>query len=396
MSIRRLLLGAGTGFVIPPPTPFALGATGFWNAMSSPRAAYYNGRTYLGWTTDAGDVYAAHWDHATATLSTPVLLVAGQVAVDGAIHVSPAILVRASDHRIVVANVANGGTHKPGIWISTNPEDASAFGAGADIGTAGVYTYTDLVALGSDIYLIVAHWSGGERRMAWYVSSDGGSTWGSMVVVMRPAVNSTFFWRVLGNGSRIDMFTTDTDRSAADSSIYHAYWDGTTLRNSAGTSLGALAAFSADGTLVQDDSLGSAYMQNATWDGANLVGALWIDLGSQARIRRATYTGGSWVLSTVTDNGGEVGGNPNVAGCAVAWGDGDTFYVPIKVGSFFELYRYTYSGSWSGTALTSGSASDAAAPEAPQDADPALAVLFGRGSYTDDADFDFAIYGVPS
>jgi hypothetical protein len=70
--------------------------------------------------------------------------------------------------------------------------------------------------------------------------------------------------------------------------------------------------------------------------------------------------------------------------------------MPVKVGAHFELFRYTSADSgatWGGTALTSGSASDNAMPEAPLNAASGLRVVWGLGTYTDDATFSFVMQG---
>lgn len=373
-----------------------LGGSGFWNVMAGPQAAYYNGKTYLAWCDSSRLIWAAEWVHSTKTLSTPVQLGSALTALDGAIHLAPAILVRTSDHKIVVAAVANAGSTQPIVWISTSAEDATSFGAGTAVGPSGVYTYTNLVALGTDIYLITAHWSSGSQRdLAWMKSTDGGATWGSLVQVMIPALSTTFFWHVVGNGSRIDIYSTDTDRDTP-SSVYHAYWDGSTLRNSAGTSLGALPAFSNDATLVSDASLGGAYVESATTSGGNPAAVLFANTGSSTLQRLATWNGSAWSLHTIVDQGGYIGGNANIAGGAIASGDAATAYLPVKVGSHFEVRQYrTPDGgtTWNYLALTSGSASDNASPTVPQNADPGLAVIWGLGTYTSDSNFVFDVWG---
>jgi hypothetical protein len=372
----------------------SLGGTGFWNVMSGPQAAYHSGRTHLAWCDSSGQTWAAHWDHASLSLSTPVALGSPLTAVDGAIHVAPAVLVRPSDGRVLVANVANGGTTQPVLWTSSAPNDSSAFGSGAAFGSSGVYTYADLVALGTEVYFITGFWNG-SRDMVWYRSTDGGATWGPKVVVMHPAVDSTFFWHLVGNGSRIDIYSTDTDRTVP-SKVYHTYWDGSTLRNSAGTSMGALAAFSNDGSLVSDASLGGAYVESATTDGGQPAAVLFADTGSSTLQRRAVWNGSSWALSTVVDQGGYIGSNPNIAGGAIAAGDATTVFAPVKVGAHFEMFRHeTADGgaTWSHSALTSSSVSDNASPSTPQDAADSLRCVWGLGTYTSDAAFSFAIQG---
>lgn len=390
----RLLRGyVGTASL----TAANLGAVGFWNVMAGPQAAYYNGKTYLAWCDDARLIWAAEYVHATRTLSTPVQLGSALTAADGAIHLAPAVLVRPSDHKILVGVVPNAAGVRPVVYTSTNPEDATSFGAANIFGTSGTYTYCDLVTLGSDIYFITAFWTtGSSRDMAWYVSSDGGATWGSKVTVMHPAVDTSFFWHLVGNGSRIDMYTTDTDRSSAPSKVYHAYWDGSTLRNSAGTSLGALAAFSNDGTLVSDASLGGVYVESATTDGGNPAAVFFVDQTTTTLQRRATWNGSVWSLSTIADQGGVIDSNANIAGGAIAVGDKTVAFLPVKVGAHFEMRRYqTTDGgtTWRYTALTTGSSTDNGNPTVPQDAAAGLQVIWGQGTYTDDFTFSFDIWG---
>lgn len=390
---RRLPVGGAITFPAPDEASVHdLGESGFWNSVSSPHAAYYNGKTYLAWTDDAGDIYAAEYVHSTETLSTPVLLTSGAPAVDGTIHVSPAVLVRSSDRRIVVSVVANGGTHFPTIWISTEPEDATAFEAGIDVGAGGVFTYTSLAETSDGMYLWVGYWTSGTRKLAYYKSADGGETWGSVVQVLEPATDSTFFWRISHNSTRMDIYATSTDRSSP-ASVYHFIFEGDVLYDSEGNAVAGSAPFPVtDGTLVTNGSLGTADTATATYDGGEPCAALYIDAGSSVLIRRARWTGSVWDVDTVADSGGEVGSNANINGAAIA--DASTVYVPVKVGSFFELYRYTTSDggtTWDPTAITSGSAADNAMPECPQDADPAARVVWGLGTYTDDSDFDFTV-----
>lgn len=401
VTLRRLLIPLGGGSftaTVPPPTPGPtdLGADGFWNQVSGPRAAYYNGKTYICWTNDAGDIYVAQFVHSTELLSTPVLLTSGAPAVDGTIHVAPCILVRSSDRRIMVSVVANGGTHRPSVWISTNPEDATAFPAGADIGAAGVYTYTSLTETDEGIYLWVGRWISGSRRMGHYKSTDGGSTWGSFVTVMRPAVDSSFFWHFATDGDRIDIYATDTDRDTP-SSIYHFIFEGDAIFDSDMNSLGALPVFSDEGTLVKDGSEGSVGASGATYDGGEAATVLYTDIGVSTLIHVARWDGAAWQVDEVADSNGLIGGNPNIATAAIAEGDANTVWMPIKVGSHFELFVQESpddGATWNGTQLTSGSAFDHAMPEAVKDANASLPVVWGFGTYTNDDDFDFSIYAL--
>lgn len=381
----------------------SLSIAGFWNQVSSPHSQTHGGKTFIGWTNDAGDIGVAEYVHATGLASAPVTLVTAAPAVDGAIHVSPCVLVRSSDQRILASLVANGGTHQPGVWISTSPEDATAFPAGADIGPAGVYTYASVVQLNGiandPIYLFVHHWSGGTRRLCYLKSEDQGATWGSLVVVLTPALDTSCFTRVSSDGdTRIDIYATDSDRATPASSVYHfRLGSDDNLYHTDGSLIGAIPLASDDGALVHDNSLGSAGVSAATYDGSgNPVASVYIDLGGSSAIRRCAWDGSAWQRDTVVaDVGGVIGGNANISSAAVADLDPDTFYVPVKVGGVFELHQFTWDGAWTETAITSGSAADNAMPECPLGAGPGCRVLWGQGTYTDDFNFafDLMVYG---
>lgn len=69
---RHLLIAHGGGSSFAAPAVRDLAEVGAWSDEAHPRAAYYNGKTYLVWVNDAGHIFAAGWDNATKTLSTPV------------------------------------------------------------------------------------------------------------------------------------------------------------------------------------------------------------------------------------------------------------------------------------------------------------------------------------
>lgn len=405
-------MGVGGSGASTPPAIFSLATSGFWNDVAGPRAAYYNGKTYLAWVTSDGHIHAAQYAHSTRTLSTPVDL-ATTSGPDGTIHNSPAILVRASDHRIIVAASEDLASAQPALWTSTNPEDATAFGSVQLIPpSVASPSYPNIEQLASvtnqPIYYFVRIYDSGASTFytGYFKSTDGGATWAAFQKLWKPVATSAQYHTILGDGaSRIDFFVTDTNRTVGNpSSVYHAYLDGSSgnLYKSDGTLIGAASAgpyFATAGTLVQDASLGSCRSEAAGYSGGKPHVLLIVNDGNTttntlARVGR--WTGSTWQVNAVASAGGIIDSNWFISSGSISKSDPNTVYFPIKVGSHFELWRYTSPDggtTWGGSALTSGSASDNAMPDTPLNATPTFRVLWGLGTYTSDSSFTFTMQG---
>lgn len=377
----------------------------FWNGVSEPSAHYYNGKTYVCGCDDSKNIWAASYDHATLTWSTPVNIGNISTAVDGAIHVAPCILVRSSDHRIMVFGVANG-TGQPGYWLSTNPEDATAWGSVVLFGTSATYTYVSCAQLNgvtnSPIYLFVKHWSGGIGYLSFYKSTDGGSTWSGPTDLIGPVSSSTIYWRI-GNdaNTRIDIFASTTDRApATPASVYHFKFVGDVLYKSDGTPVGGSTPVVANtGTLIQDASLGSARCNGWAYSGGNPRALILINTSNantDTAARCAVWTGSAWTVTDVASVGGVIGGNEFIAGGAMTKDDPFTIWMPKLVSSHYEMFRYTSGdggATWAGQAVTSGSSVENAMPDTPFAGVHGLQVVWGHGTYTSDSAFSFVPYG---
>lgn len=399
MTLRALLRASS----FEAPAVRGLSVQGFWDTIAEPVAATYNGKTFLCWEDDNKHIWAAHYVHATGALSTPCDL--GQIltAVDGAIHLCPAILVRKSDHRIMVFAVGNGAGVQPGVWVSTNPEDATAFGTVTNFGVVSDYDYVQAVELSSgDIYVFGRHNGHAlPARWGYWKSTDGGATWGSRVDMLGPKVGATGLYTRIGtDGTWIDMFVTDTNRAESPASVYHFRFDGTDLFQSDGTLIGSTFPYTADsGTLVKSSAEGSARPDGWGYAAGKPYCLILVESGSVTTIARvAAWSGSAWVVYNVTgaDSGGFVGGNPFVGSGSIAKGDPFTVYFPQKVGGHFEMFRYRSSdggATWTSAQLTSGSVVDHAMPDTPIDESPGLRAVWGAGTYTSDSNFDFTVMG---
>lgn len=386
---------------------FSLGQTGFWNNIAEPRAAYYNGKTYFAWIDDAGNAKVASFTHSTGVISTPFTLATGLVSPSGDIHNSVALCVRSSDHKIVAAFLNEGAAHVQ-VRISTNAEDATAWGTAfnASATTSGVYV--SLYQLGSgNIYLFTRNQTSSVYRLAVSSSVDGGATWDASVTsLFSPAASSgdVLYWRIGTDGTKIHIFATDSDRSSAHpSSLYHVYLadpgGGLVAYKSDGTSLGSTWPITiTSGTLVQNSFLGSCWADGWGISGGNPACLITVNDGNggtNTLKRQAHWNGSAWVVNAVVSTGGVIDSNVFIGSGAMVKNDPTTLYIPVMVGSNMQLEKFTSSDggvTWSaGTVLTSG-ASDNAMPDTPLNAASGLSVLWGRGTYTSDSSFSFTVF----
>ena len=404
MLARRLLIaGSGASFTTPAvAAAFSLGVTGFWNDVASPHGAYYNGKTYLAWVDDTGELYAAEYVHSTKTLSTPVDL-GSTTSTDGVIHNAPSVLVRSSDRRIIIAASEDKTAATPGYWISTNAEDATAFGSFIPHAASLTNpTYPIIVQLsGGAIYYFIRYYVSGASKFytGYYKSTDGGSSWSSLQDLLIPDSTQSQYHSIGSDGSRIDIFTTNTDRAASPSSLYHLYLDlSDVAHKSDGTTISAARPFVAsEGTLVQNASLGACRADGWAYSSGNpacLVLVNDADGGTNTLARAARWTGSAWQVNAVASAGGVVGGNVYVSSGGMS--TPDRLWFPRKVGSYFELFRYDSPDSgttWNATQITTGSTADNATPGAVMDATSAFEVAWGLGTFTDADTFTFTLQG---
>ena len=131
---------------------------GAWSWFGDPRAITHDGRTYVSWVDQEGDVKVSSYDDASGERVTAVL----QARLNQDDHANPSLQVR-PDGRLVVYYSAHVGPSMS-YRVSTQPEDVTAWGAPqtVDQNTPGSfgYTYPNPIRLESEdrTYLF---WRGG-------------------------------------------------------------------------------------------------------------------------------------------------------------------------------------------------------------------------------------------
>lgn len=367
--------------------------SGFRSDIPDPSAVYANGKTHLSFIRENGDVLVATYDHAARSLSTPVLVFSGDTDPHGNIHHGVALCRRSSDGRLIVG-YSQEGDNVLNFRISTDAESTSAWGSPITAGS-GPFTFISLYEMNGSIYAIT------KRTTGWAIgyckSANGGASWGSFVPLLDSG--GSIYWKAGCDGSRIDIYPTDTLRSDDDpSSVYHCYLDASEdLRASDGALIGVAASgpydVASSCTLIKDDSSGPARCQGWGYDASgNPACLVFTYVSSSNVVHVATWDGEAWSLSEVCNVGGWIAGNRHVSSGAMVHDDPDYLFIPTKVGSHFELFRYRkQDATWYADALTAGSSSDYAMPDTPLDASPHLRCILGFGTYLDQDDFDFTL-----
>lgn len=392
MLARRLLRG-NVGTQLSAPFELKSGSY-FWNDINEPRQVYYNGKTYFGYVDDGGNIFASSYTHSTGVVDT-FTVGTGFPSVDGDIHNGIALCVRSSDHRLVLVECGELMA-QPFVRISTNAEDVTGGWSVANILASSQYTYPVLYELAGTLYLFLKGHVGSDYPLGYATSTNGGSTWSTFTYLIGPRTTNENYWRigVDPDAGVFHIFSTDTNRVAADAAVYHFMFDGTDLMQSDGTVVSATRPVAANlGTLVQDASLGSARCSG--WAVAPLGALIMVWDGSKNLVRQATWDGTSWRTVPVTDSVGNEAGVKFIPNAAMAKDDRNLLFVPRKVGSYFEMFAYrTRDGgaTWDAVQLTRGSPDDSSSPDTVLNAAPELQVIWGRGTYTADSSFDFDVW----
>ena len=350
MLSRRLLAGGGSGFapiVLPTPSPFALsGADGAVNPWMVPGAYSYGGKTYLGWVDSAGNVQAGTFNETTKAFTAHTIHASFEVDA----HTSPAFLRRASDGRIIT--VYSKHNHVPiNIRVSTNADDASAWGAATDLdGQLGGTRYTDeqLWEASGSLYLFYRDEPSAGTDSRWCISkcAPGSPTtgWAAQTIVFRIASTRSYVISIL-DGTKIHFIATN-GASSGYSKLGHFYLDTATdtYHKTDGTSLSLPITF-ADITTIYSGSA-VVFASNVVVSGSEIIVSVQDTIAGAIRYIYVRYNGSSWSSTNVVGAGtgyeySGVGTGYGAWGYAIDAGNPDIFYVLRDTGASPDLWTYT-------------------------------------------------------
>lgn len=408
MLARRIPRGGSGGFSVPAIyTPVALTTApdGGWTQINAPKAVYYNGKTYFGYVDGSnGNAEIRSYDHSTHVVSSAFVL---HAALDSPsdTHGAPSILVRDSDKRLVVTYSAHNGATLY-VRISTNPEDASAFGAEINARTSGAFTYPfimqRLAETNDPIYIWHRSDSGTSTKLYYVKSTDGGSTWSTSAPIY--SSGQAAYWKISTDGQwRIDFFVSDDNPASASSKIFHFYADDTDYHASDGTGIGDPPAVtghtpSSGITEVYDSSVGPAWVMDGYLGAGSLPAFLYtIDLAGDSQVRFARWNGSVWVTGTVLSSVGvDTAGNGSVS-CLDPVAPNKA-YIGRSLSGVAQVWRYATADNgltWDGgTALTSGSDDSIYPASVANHPSGELGVLWLTGTYTSYLSNSLAIMGL--
>jgi hypothetical protein len=278
-----------------------------------PRAIYdsESEKTFFGWNSMAGDIEIAAYDHATDSVDTSTVLSASFEVDD---HGAPGILVR-NDGKIMAVYSKHNGTEI--YWrISSSPGDISSFNTEQSKTVTEATYCTPIQLFDGTIYV----WFRGSGDNLKYIkSTDEGSTFNDPVTVITPQTNSIYpaiYKRQSSNRVHIGITDKYYPQGKEPQDIAHCYFEGETLYETDGTTIGGSSSWPVDRTdltMVYDssasgnrpawiwdirvDSDGDPAIVFATFPGE------WA--GKDHRYHYARYNNG-WAVNEITQGGGTI------------------------------------------------------------------------------------------
>jgi Neuraminidase (sialidase) len=400
-------MGGGPAGSLVPPHPHVVSLTaaphGGWT-IPMPGAYAYNGKTYFTWVNGtSGATEVAEYAHDAQTISAPFTLddFGGP---DN--HNNASVMVRKSDKRLIAAYAQHDAVTAY-LRISTNPEDATAWQAYVDLDAqlgSSDYTYMTLVQLrgvaNDPIYLFYRDFSASTGRLAYSVSTDDGATWSARTLLYTGASGQVPYWEIMTDwDTRIDIVTTsETPGNSPTSGLYHFYLSGGNRYKTDGTIISAaLPLVAANITLIEANTDGEHIALATATNGTSPASLFMVKLSSSNNsVRHAIWNGSAWVVHEVCQTDGVVAGNQYASSGAIGWNDPYLVYTARKVGSKFEMFRYTSADggvTWAGAQLTVSSSVDHMWAEPVVFAEAALEVIWLSGTYASDTNNNFGISG---
>lgn len=340
---------------------------GVWTWYNDPRVALVGSQVVIGAVSSLGEVQVS------LPGGTPFTLGMTDQIDD---HDNPALLVRASDQR-VIAFYCN----HPGNWIayrvSTNPLDISSFAAEVQTtgnNTGAEFSYANPFQLlgesGTPIYFfgrIRQTFVGGDLCPTYIKSTDGGTTWSNTQAVFISAGQRPYAKYTKNGNNRIDFLLTNGHPDETTTSLYHAYYTGGQY-------------FKSDGTLIASSlPIDIATHCTLIWDGNTAAGEAWnwqivtdpvtnypvcvyavFPSIPDGRYRFARWTGSTWQDNEICVAGGPLyAGQPHYSGgICIDPTNTNVLYCSRQISGVHQIFRYLSVDSgvtWKGTQYTAGS-----------------------------------------
>ncbi len=368
---------------------------GSWQGYSTPAAVRYVGthdHTYFTFISTNGYLKIGQYDHATGITSIYLLKDIG----DGDTHGSPSMLVRNSDHKIVVFTNTGHNSVKLSCFISTNAEDISSFGSEITIGvpSAGYFTYSNAVQLSGEankMYVFTRWWDAidtSASRQACFTSTDGGATWSAQLSWMYSgnATSTAYMMVATNNVDKIYFAHVWHSTEGEPIDVYGFYYYNSKVYKIDGTEIGSvpgdLPVLRSEMTLIEDSPSTSGILDDVALDSSGNFDVAYrhIDGSGNYTYYHSIWNGSSFDKETIV-NENNVGatwlgafnfvrGNPEYAYISVAGGPGT--YDEI------QLYHRVAPNWVKIRDITTGSAETNGRPVAVIDGSGSMPVMWNR------------------
>ena len=381
---------------------------GAWSWFGDPRAVTHDGRTYVGWIDQEGDVKVSSYDHATGKRVTAVL----QARLNQDDHANPSLQVR-PDGRLVVYYSAHVG---PAMHyrVSSAPGDVTAWEPAqtVDQNTPGGfgYTYPNPIRLAGEnrTYLF---WRGGNYNPTFSLQDDGGTSWSPARTLITNPGSRPYVKYDTSGGDTIHVAYTNVHPGeqaniARDSNIYYARVRGGRIERVLGQQVGSLddPIAPAEGDLVWDGSA-PAWIHDVAADpnGRPVLVFASFPTVTDHRYHYARWTGSAWQVNEITAAGGSIAEeaerSPRYSGgITLDHEDPSRIYLSRQVGAgAWQVETRTTANngvSWSpATALSAGAKNvRPVSPRGMAATGGELSVIWMTGGYLNYEDYDTAIH----
>lgn len=351
------------------------------------------------------------YDESSETVGSEIVL---HAALDVDDHASPSLLVRDSDHKLLVFySVHDGPTmflRVSATSLDTDPDLSDGFASeqNLDASLGGTdYTYPVPIQLTGEandpIYLFYRDiTSAPTQQLVYNKSTDGGATWGSRVLVYQQSGRSSY-WKISRNGdARIDFGISDGHPAVdAAPAIYHFYYEGGAYFESDGSSAGSLPLDTSDLTLVASGATTMTWVQDSAVDGSGHPVLVWVRYAtavSDLRYMYGRWDGAAWDVNEMAAAGASIsavgGSNYYAGGIALDQADPSIVYASLDTGT--QMWRYVTGdggASWSSAMLEDGGSTKLIRPVCPINAS-ILRALYMKGTYTSFTNWSTGTSGV--
>lgn len=354
--------------------------SGSWCWFGDPRAIWREGKLYLGWINNAGDVQVGQYDPETETVSTVTL----HAAFEKDDHDNPAILTQKGGGITVFYSGHMGKamferslpdpahfdywTSERKLALSPVPEEKQGI------------TYPNPYRLSGEDGAVYLFWRGDDWKPQWARSTDDGQSWeflGSIVSRKENTWRNRPYTKYISDGkSRVHMIFNDGHpRQEATNNVYYAYYEDGAWHRANGDVIakaGELPFEPSEADMIYDAASGDAG-RAWVWDveldknGKPVIVFMTAPEEKDHRYRYGFWDGEKWTSREICKAGGwmpltrrgQTEREPHYSGGIVLDPDDiSTIYLSRPVNGVFEIecWKTADKGvSWTSEAVTSKS-----------------------------------------